>query len=85
MSNFSSSETYSDSDDYPEVTQSDLDRAKFRIGLKTMPRKQTVTISLDVSLIEYFKSKAGESGYQHLINEILRQAKENEECVQSLR
>lgn len=85
MSNFSSSETYNDSDDYPEVTQGDLDRSKFRIGLKTMPKKQTVTISLDVSLIEYFKSKAGESGYQNLINEILRQAKESEECVQSLR
>jgi predicted DNA binding CopG/RHH family protein len=70
MSNFSSSETYNDSDDYPEVTQSDLDRSKFRIGLKTMPKKQAVTISLDVSLIEYFKSKAGESGYQHLITDV---------------
>jgi uncharacterized protein (DUF4415 family) len=85
MSNFSSSETYNDSDDYSEVTQDDLDRSQFRIGLKVVPRKKAITISLDVSLIDYFKSKAGESGYQHLINEILRQAKESEECVQSLR
>ncbi len=79
MSNSFSSETFNDRDEYPEVTQTDLDRAKFRIGLKPMPRKQSITISLDANLIEYFKLKAGESSYQNLINEILRQAKEIEE------
>ncbi|MEG3438207.1 BrnA antitoxin family protein [Pannus brasiliensis CCIBt3594] len=66
-------------DEYPEVTQADFDRAKFRVGLNPAPNKQNVTISLDESLIEYFKSKAGEEGYQSLINEVLRQAKEREE------
>jgi uncharacterized protein (DUF4415 family) len=78
MSNFSSSETSNDHDEYPQVTQADLDRAKFRIGLNPTPRKQRITISLDANLIEYFKLKAGESGYQNLINEILRQAKESD-------
>jgi len=44
-----------------------------------MPRKQSITISLDANLIESFKLKAGEVGYQNLINEVLRQAKEQEE------
>ncbi len=79
MSNFSSSEISNDLDEYPEVTQADLDRAKFRIGMKPSARKQSITLSLDANLIEYFKLKAGENGYQNLINEILRQAKENEE------
>ncbi len=84
MSNFSSSETSNDSDEYPQVTQADLDRAKFRIRLEPSPRKQNITISLDANLIEYFKLKAGENGYQNLINEILRQAKEREELGKAL-
>ena len=37
MSNFSSSETSNNYDEYPQVAQEDLERAKFRIGLK--PRR----------------------------------------------
>ena len=85
MSNSSSSEISNDHDEYPEVTQTDLDRSKFRVGLKPMPRKQAITISLDANLIKYFKLRAGESGYQNLINEILRQAKESEEREKALR
>lgn len=44
-----------------------------------------MTLSLDESLIEYSKLKAGEQGYQSLINEILRQAKEREELLDNLR
>ena len=84
MNNFSSSETSKDRDEYPEVTQADLDRAKFRVALKSTPRKQSITISLDSNLIEYFKLKAGEVDYQNLINEILRQAKEQEESSKVL-
>ena len=84
MNNFSSSETSKDRDEYPEVTQADLDRAKFRIALKPTLRKQSITISLDSNLIEYFKLKAGEVDYQNLINEILRQAKEQEESSKVL-
>lgn len=85
MNNFSSSPTSDDRDEYPKVTQADLDRATFRVGLKSAPRKQRITISLDTNLIEYFKSKAGERGYQTLINETLRQAKEREDLEETLR
>lgn len=85
MNNFSSSPTSDDRDEYPKVTQADLDRATFRVGLKPAPRKQRITISLDTNLIEYFKEKAGERGYQVLINETLRQAKEHEDLEDTLR
>ena len=85
MTNFSSLPASDDRDEYPQVTQADLDRATFRVGLKPAPRKQRITISLDTSLVEYFKAKAGKRGYQTLINETLRQAKEREELVSTLR
>jgi uncharacterized protein (DUF4415 family) len=85
MNNSSSSPTSDDRDEYPKVTQADVDRATFRVGLKPVPRKQRVTILLDTSLIEYFKAKAGERGYQTLINDTLRQAKERETLAETLR
>ena len=39
-----------------------------------LPNKQRVNIFLDGSVIEHFKSKAGQRGYQTLINEALKQA-----------
>lgn len=85
MSNDYSSEIFDDLDDYPKVTQADLDRATFRVGLKPAPRKQRVTIMLDTGLVEYFKAQAGERGYQTLINETLRQAVQGEELEERLR
>ena len=38
MNNPYSSETFDVRDDYPKITQSDLDRAKFRVGLEPAPR-----------------------------------------------
>ncbi len=40
MSNVYSSETFDERDDYPQITQADLDRATFRVGLKPAPRKR---------------------------------------------
>jgi uncharacterized protein (DUF4415 family) len=85
MNNCSSSPTSDDRDEYPKVTQADIDRARFRVGLKPAPRKQRVTILLDTGLIEYFKAKAGERGYQTLINDTLRQAKERATLEETLR
>jgi uncharacterized protein (DUF4415 family) len=85
MSKSYSSPISNDPDEYPEVTQSDLDRAKFRVGLKSAPRKQRVTILLDTVLVEYFRAKAGGRGYQTLINETLRQAVEREDLEKTLR
>ena len=39
-----------------------------------LPNKQRVNIFLDGAVIQYFKSKAGDRGYQTLINEALKQA-----------
>lgn len=85
MSNNYSSPTSEDEDEYPEVTQADMDRATFRAGLQPAPRKQRVTILLDTVLIEYFKAKAGDRGYQTLINDTLRQTIEREALEDSLR
>jgi len=85
MNNSSSSPTCDDRDEFPKVTQADLDRATFRVGLKPAPRKRRITILLDSGLIEYFKAKAGERGYQSLINATLRQAKEREDLEETLR
>ncbi len=72
-------------DEYPQVTQSDLERAKLRVGLKAIPRKRRVTILLDAAVIEHFKAKAGERGYQTLINDTLSQALESDELEDRLR
>lgn len=85
MSSSSFSPTFDERDDYPEVTQADLDRATFRIGLKPAPRKRRVTILLDTGLVEYFKAKAGERGYQTLINETLRRSVERDDLDERLR
>lgn len=80
-----SSPMFDDEDDYPEVTQADLDRATFRVGLQPTPRKKRVTIMLDTVLLEYFKNKAGDRGYQTLINEALHQTMERENMEDALR
>lgn len=72
-------------DDYPKITQADLDRATFRVNRKPAPRKRRVTILLDTGLVEYFKAQAGERGYQTLINETLRQAMEQSDLEEKLR
>ena len=85
MSNDYSPPTSDDPDDFPRVTQADLDRATFRVGRRPAPRKQRVTIMLDTGLIEYFKAQAGERGYQTLINDTLRRAVERETLEETLR
>jgi len=85
MNNSSSSPTFDDPDDYPTITQADLDRATFRVGRRPAPRKQRVTIMLDTGLIEYFKALAGERGYQTLINDALRRVVEVDELEARLR
>lgn len=85
MNKFSFSPTSDEGDEVSKVTQADLDRATFRVGLKPTPRKQRITISLDTGLIEFFKAKAGERGYQTLINDTLRQMMVRENLEETLR
>jgi uncharacterized protein (DUF4415 family) len=72
-------------DEYPEITQADMDRARFRVNLQDVPRKQRVNIMLDTGIVAFFKAKAGERGYQTLINETLKHAIHREELEQTLR
>lgn len=86
MSISCSSEISDQFDQYPEVTQNDMDRAVFRIGLKpASSSKQQITILLDTVLVEYFKAKAGETDYQRLINDVLKRAMEHENLEDTLR
>ena len=39
-----------------------------------LPKKQRVNIFLDGAVVEHFKAKAGDRGYQTLINEALKLA-----------
>jgi uncharacterized protein (DUF4415 family) len=73
------------SDDAPTVTQADINGARFRVNLQDAPRKQRVNIMLDTGVIAFFKTKAGERGYQTLINETLKQAIHQEEIETLLR
>lgn len=85
------------SDDAPKLTASDLGRAKLRVGGKAVSReefstavndhlgKRRVSIMLDGSIIAFFKAKAGERGYQTLINQALHQAMAGEQIEATLR
>ena len=86
-----------DSDEAPEITQADFDRATFRVGGKKATRtewqaavrrrigKHRVNIMLDAPIIDYFKEMAGGKGYQTLINETLRRVMESERIEIDLR
>ncbi|MCW5575018.1 MAG: BrnA antitoxin family protein [Burkholderiales bacterium] len=70
---------------------------RLRVGLKDVGReafsaavnehlgKQRVSIMLDGAVIAFFKAKAGERGYQTLINQALRQAMAGEQIESTLR
>ncbi len=85
MSKKTSSKISEDFDEYPEITQADMKRARFRVNLQEVPRKQRVNIMLDTGIISFFKAKAGERGYQTLINEALKESIHREELEKTLR
>lgn len=73
------------SDEAPIITQADLSRARFRVGLKDVPRKQRINIMLDSGVVAWFKERAGDRGYQTLINEALKQSISHEDLETTLR
>lgn len=61
-----------DLSDIPEVTEEQMKQAVLRVGGKPVERGQErVDLLLDAFIVEYFKTKAGEQGYQVLINQAL--------------
>jgi uncharacterized protein (DUF4415 family) len=58
--------------DIPEVTEEQMARAVLRVGGVAVDRgQQQVILPLDTIVLAYFKAKAGEAGYQRLINAVL--------------
>ena len=75
-----------DTSESPEITKAMSDDGILRVGGSVVPRgKKRLTMYLDASLIEYFKTKAGRRGYQTLINEALKRAVEQETLEDTLR
>lgn len=58
---------------------------QFGEALRARLGKQRVSIMLDSAVIEYFKARAGERGYQTLINQALQQAMTGEQIEATIR
>lgn len=75
-----------DLSDIPEIKAEMAARGVMRVAGKIVPRGKTrLTMYLDASIVEYFKARAGERGYQTLINTALKQAIEHEALEDTLR
>jgi uncharacterized protein (DUF4415 family) len=84
-------------DDEPQLTEAFFARAKHQINGQDVSRvewanavrkqlgKQRVTIMLDTTILDFFKARAGERGYQTLINQSLRQFIQGEFLEDTLR
>lgn len=63
----------------------DVSREQFATAVQEQLGKQRVSIMLDSAVIAFFKAKAGERGYQTLINQALRRAMTGEQIEEALR
>ncbi len=63
----------------------DATRQEFAAAVNERLGKQRVSIMLDASVIEFFKTKAGPRGYQTLINQALHQSMSGEQMEAVLR
>ncbi|MBI5920705.1 MAG: BrnA antitoxin family protein [Betaproteobacteria bacterium] len=63
----------------------DVTREEFSTAIDQHLGKQRVSLMLDGSIIAFFKAKAGERGYQTLINQALHQVMTGEQIESTLR
>jgi uncharacterized protein (DUF4415 family) len=63
----------------------DVGRDEFAAAVQDKLGKQRVSIMLDASVIAFFKARAGERGYQTLINQALHQAMVGDRVEATLR
>jgi uncharacterized protein (DUF4415 family) len=63
----------------------DVSRQEFAAAVQERLGKQRVSIMLDTSVIAFFKAKAGERGYQTLINQALHHAMTGDQIENALR
>ncbi len=83
MSKASTAKTSADMRDDAPLRRADLEAGKLVLRKRSaagavLPNKRRVNIFLDGAVVDHFKSKAGERGYQALINEALKQAMQAE-------
>lgn len=89
-----------DDDEAPPLTRDFFKNAKYMVAGKEVPKaewqqaaraqlqalgKKRVSIMLDAAIIEYFKTMAGDRGYQTLINETLKKAVSGQAVVSEFR
>ena len=67
------------------VALKDVGHDEFSQAVTAHLGKQRVSIMLDGAVIAYFKAKAGDRGYQTLINQALHQAMLNEQIESTIR
>ena len=60
--------------DHPEANVKHIVRGIVRNGLKAAPRKASISLRIDVDVLEWFKAQG--SGYQTRINAVLRAYRE---------
>ena len=63
----------------------DVSREQFTSAVNQHLGKQRVSIMLDGAILAFFRAKAGERGYQTLINQALHQAMTGEQIESTLR
>lgn len=63
----------------------DVSEAEFAEAVRAKLGKRRVSILLDTAVIEFFKAKAGDRGYQTLINQALHQAMREDSMEATLR
>lgn len=72
--------------DILETTEAQMARALLRVGGKKIGRgKQRVNMFVDTFIVEYFKAKAGDRGYQTLTNVALCEHIQNHDLKEDLR
>lgn len=63
----------------------DVTRDEFSAAVQERLGKQRVSIMLDSAIIAFFKAKAGERGYQTLINEALKNSLQQSDIEATIR
>ena len=81
-------------DEYPEISAENMARSSFRVGTQKATREewksavsknQRISIMLDERVVAWFKTQAGDRGYQTLINETLKQVINSQDLESTLR
>jgi uncharacterized protein (DUF4415 family) len=63
----------------------DISREQWALAVREKLGKQRVSIMLDASVIAFFKAKAGDRGYQTLINQALHDVMRGAEIEATIR